>query len=82
MTREQVTAYRSGWSTVKALELEEAKLKSVQESWRELNALYNFAYELGLIDTSRKQNWLLSVHAGRASRQSICENSSRTKPIT
>ena len=55
MTREQVEAYRTGWSIVKALELEEAKKKSPQERWRELNALYNFAYELGLIHYPSEQ---------------------------
>jgi hypothetical protein len=49
MTREDVERYRNGWATVKALETEEAKLKSHEERWRELNMLFNFAYEFGLI---------------------------------
>lgn len=49
MTREQVKAWRAGWKVVKQLELKEAKRKSVRERWREINMLFNFAYELGLV---------------------------------
>lgn len=49
MTREQVKAWRAGWKAVKQLESEESKYKSVPERWREINMLFNFAYELGLV---------------------------------
>lgn len=49
MTRAEVEQWQTGWRVVKQLELKEAKRKSVQVRWREINMLFNFAYELGLI---------------------------------
>lgn len=49
MTRAEVEHWQAGWRAVKLLEQEEAKRKSVQARWREINILFNFAYELGLI---------------------------------
>lgn len=49
MTRADVEAWRAGWRAVKQLELQDAKLKSVRERWREINMLFDFGYELGLV---------------------------------
>lgn len=47
-TRAQVEQWRRGWERVKQLEAAEAKQQSPEARWRELNALFNFAYQLGL----------------------------------
>ncbi|MBI4674730.1 MAG: hypothetical protein HY741_24050 [Chloroflexi bacterium] len=49
MTRAEVEAWRAGWKHVKAMEMEQAKRKSYKARWREINILFNFAYELGLL---------------------------------
>lgn len=49
MTRAEVERWQRGWRLVKAMELKEAKRKSVSRRWREINMLFEFAYELGLL---------------------------------
>lgn len=55
MTREQVEAYRAGWRAVKDLEQAQAKRKSDITRWREINMLFQFVYELGLVNPTPEQ---------------------------
>lgn len=48
-TKAQVELWQAGWKSIKQLEVEEAKQRSLEERWRELNALFNFAFGSGFL---------------------------------
>jgi hypothetical protein len=48
LTAAQAQAYRQRWQAVAEVEAEEAKAKTIEQRWLELNAIYRMAVALGL----------------------------------
>ncbi len=55
MTRADLEAYRARWKVVEEIEREEARQATIESRWRELNAIFNLAYELGRIQPASEQ---------------------------
>jgi hypothetical protein len=55
LTRADLEAYRAGWQAAKEIERAEARGMTIEERWREFNAIISFAYELGWIQPANDQ---------------------------
>lgn len=53
LTREMIEAWRAGWQAVAEIEAAERRAETMADRWQELNMLYEFALEMGLIERDR-----------------------------
>jgi hypothetical protein len=55
MTKEQAQEYRARWEAVQAIEIAEQRAATVQERWRQLNAVWRLAQGLRLPPPERDE---------------------------
>lgn len=53
LTREMIEAWQTGWQAVAEIEAAERRAETMADRWQELNMLYEFALEMGLIERDR-----------------------------
>ncbi len=80
MDKELVRQYRERWQAVAAIEIEEQRAATIEQRWRQLNAIWNMAQALGILKSNADDEEVVYLRWSKLKEKFLQEQSQNDGP--